>query len=58
MKKVNWADQLLNFVGIILGVSLAFLINNAAENAQDRAEYKQIVNSFISEILSLRTISD
>ena len=50
MKKINWPDQILNFVGVIVGVSLAFLINNTAENRQEKDQFKIIVKSFIVEL--------
>ena len=50
MKKINWADQILNFVGIIIGVSLAFWINSAAQRSQEKKELKLIIESFIREL--------
>ncbi|MEL7220191.1 MAG: hypothetical protein AAGJ93_02665 [Bacteroidota bacterium] len=50
MKKINWADQLLNFLGIIVGVSLAFWINSLAQSSQEKKELQQTVGSFISEL--------
>lgn len=50
MKKINWPDQIFSFLGIIIGVSLAFFINNASERNQEKNELKQIINSFISEL--------
>ncbi|MEL6557801.1 MAG: hypothetical protein AAFQ94_06420 [Bacteroidota bacterium] len=50
MKKINWPDQILNFIGVIIGVSLAFLINNTAENKQEKEQFKIIVKSFIAEL--------
>lgn len=50
MKKINWPDQILNFIGVIIGVSLAFLINNTADSRQEKEQFKIIVKSFIVEM--------
>lgn len=50
MKSVNWTDHILNFVAVILGVSLAFYFSNLAERRKEREETNQIVSSLIEEI--------
>ncbi|MEL6254981.1 MAG: DUF6090 family protein [Bacteroidota bacterium] len=50
MQNINWPDQILNFLGVILGVLLAFYISSAAETKKDRKELKNILKSFKTEI--------
>lgn len=50
MKRIHWPDQIFNFIGIITGVSLAFVINNASSNAEREEELQQIVRSLIDEL--------
>jgi len=37
-KKIDWTNQFFNFLGVILGVLLAFFINERANSNKDRKE--------------------
>lgn len=50
MKSINWSDHFLNFLAVILGVSLAFFVNDRAETKKREQEYAQIVSSFLDEL--------
>ncbi|MEM6805558.1 MAG: hypothetical protein AAF696_29445, partial [Bacteroidota bacterium] len=50
MKRINWPDQILNFIGVILGVLLAFYITEIAENSKEKKEIKEFLTSFIGEL--------
>lgn len=50
MKNINWIDHLINFVSVILGVSLAFYVSNWSDENKDKEESKKIVASLISEL--------
>ncbi len=50
MKNINWIDHLINFVSVILGVSLAFYVSNWSENNKNEEESRKIVASLISEL--------
>ena len=48
MKSVNWFDHLLNFVAVILGVSLAFYISTRAEKSREKEELLRAVSGGIA----------
>ncbi|MEL7162898.1 MAG: hypothetical protein AAFN92_19220 [Bacteroidota bacterium] len=50
MNTVNWKSQALNFIGVILGVLLAFYVNDKAEKSKQRATFKQIAHSLIEDL--------
>ncbi|MDW3191517.1 MAG: DUF6090 family protein [Cytophagales bacterium] len=50
MKNINWIDHLLNFVSVILGVSMAFYASNWSDDRKNKDESIRIVESLISEI--------
>ncbi|MEO0733016.1 MAG: hypothetical protein AAFZ52_09285 [Bacteroidota bacterium] len=50
MNKGNWKNHILNFVGVILGVLLAFYVNNSAEKRKQRATFEQIAFSLIEDL--------
>lgn len=50
MKNINWIDHLLNFVSVILGVSMAFYVSNWSEDRKNRNESIRIVESLIQEL--------
>ncbi len=50
MKQINWPDHILNFIAVIIGVSLAFYVNDRSERSQDRREQKKILQSMIDEL--------
>lgn len=54
--KINWPDHLLNFLAVIIGVSLAFYVNSAAEERKLNDERRLIVNSFLEELSRDRLI--
>lgn len=50
MSGINWSDHILNFVAVILGVSLAFYISSNSERNKERDEYSQMIRSLIEEL--------
>lgn len=50
MKSINWSDHILNFVAVILGVSLAFYVSKRSEQNKEEEEVNQIVTSLIEEL--------
>jgi len=50
MPPVNWKDHFINFISVILGVTLAFLINSIASSYKQQQEMKLIVLSILEEI--------
>ncbi len=50
MKQINWSDHILNFLAVIIGVSLAFYVSNSAEKRKEKEEFDQIIRSLIEEI--------
>ena len=50
MKRINWPDQILNFVGVIFGVLLAFYFNGLSESIKEGKEKKAIVQSLIKDL--------
>lgn len=50
MKSINWVDQILNFVGVIFGVLLAFYVAELGESRHERKELRIIVESFMQDL--------
>jgi hypothetical protein len=48
--KVNWVDHLINFLSVILGVSLAFFISDYSLKSQLNEEYQFYIDSIIEEM--------
>lgn len=49
---INWSDHLLNFVSVILGVSLAFIISNRSELYKQQSEFDQNISAILEELES------
>lgn len=54
MKQINWADHILNFLAVIIGVSLAFYISSYSEQKKEQKEFRQIIQSLTDELSSDR----
>ncbi|MEP1032270.1 hypothetical protein [Ekhidna sp.] len=52
MKSSRWTDHLLNFLAVILGVSLAFIISNKSEQARVNKEFEQNLEAILDEVES------
>lgn len=50
MKSINWTDHLLNFISVILGVSMAFYVNSWSAERSARDESVSIIASLIAEL--------
>jgi len=50
MKNINWLDHILNFIAVILGVSLAFYFSSSHESRKATEELEGYTKSFISEL--------
>ena len=50
MKQINWPDHILNFLAVIIGVSLAFYVSSTSEEKKEEEELKQILTSFVNEL--------
>ncbi len=50
MKHINWLDHFFNIVAVILGVSLAFIVNDRAEQSKLRKEKDLLLNEIISDL--------
>lgn len=50
MKQINWSDHILNFLAVIIGVTLAFYVSDNANKSKQDAELENIVQSFIDEL--------
>lgn len=50
MLRSGWADHSLNFVSVILGVSLAFFVNDCSNKQKTRREMDFILVSLLNEI--------
>ncbi len=48
--KVNWLDHLINFISVILGVTIAFLINSRAEQKALKAEKQYFIQAIADEV--------
>ncbi|MTB52387.1 hypothetical protein [Lewinella sp. W8] len=51
-KRYQWINHLLNFIAVILGVYLAFFINDRAQASAERKERDLLVASMITELAS------
>ena len=49
---INWSDHILNFVSVIVGVSLAFVISNRSELYKQQSEFDQNIVAILEEIES------
>jgi len=49
-KKHNWLNHLFNFLAVILGVYLAFYINERAQINQDQNESMMLMNSLLADL--------
>lgn len=50
MKSSRWTDHILNFLAVILGVSLAFIISNRSEQAKINKEFEQNLTAILDEV--------
>jgi len=48
--KYNWLNHFLNFIAVILGVYLAFYINERAQINQDRSESLILMKSLVNDL--------
>lgn len=48
--KYNWLNHVLNFFAVILGVYLAFIINERAKISQDRKESSVLMKSLVNDL--------
>lgn len=46
----HWLNHVLNFLAVILGVYLAFYINESAKASQDRAESRLLMHSLVTDL--------
>ncbi len=60
MKKTyRWTNHLLNFLAVILGVYLAFFINEKAKSAAEKKEVVLLMNSMINDLSAdIKTYED
>lgn len=49
-KKYHWLNHVFNFLGVILGVYLAFYMNERAKTNQDQKESKVFMQSLIEDL--------
>ena len=49
-RKYHWLNHVLNFLAVILGVYLAFYINEKAKANQDRKESRLLMNSLLEDL--------
>ena len=49
-RKQNWLNHLFNFLAVILGVYLAFYINERAQINQDQNESMMLMNSLLADL--------
>lgn len=49
-RKYNWLNHVFNFLAVILGVYLAFYINERAKISQDRKESLLLMNSLVEDL--------
>lgn len=49
-RNYNWPNHVFNFLGVILGVYLAFYINEKAKINQDRNESLLLMNSLVNDL--------
>ncbi|MEM7297548.1 MAG: hypothetical protein AAF391_04705 [Bacteroidota bacterium] len=56
MKQVNWADHIFNFLAVIIGVSLAFFVNDNAARTRESTELNVVIKSFLDELKDDSTV--
>ena len=49
-RKINWLNHIFNFLAVILGVYLAFVVNERAKVNQDRSESAVLMTSLVSDL--------
>lgn len=49
-RRYNWLSHLLNFLAVILGVYLAFVMNERAKTKQDRKESMVLMQSLVNDL--------
>lgn len=49
-KKYNWWNHVLNFIAVILGVYLAFYVNERAKLSEDREERTLLLKAMINDL--------
>ncbi|MEO9484830.1 MAG: hypothetical protein ABJG47_15325 [Ekhidna sp.] len=47
---INWTDHILNFVSVIVGVSLAFIISSRSEQSKQENEFNQNISAILEEL--------
>lgn len=50
MKKINWFDHLANLLVVILGISIAFYLENYKESSNNRKQAKKYVASLLKDV--------
>ncbi len=50
MQSSRWTDHILNFLAVILGVSLAFIISNKSEQAKIDNEFEKNLTAILDEV--------
>lgn len=50
MKRIDWQNHILNFAGVILGVLLAFYINDRTAKKKERSQLNEMVHSLIEDL--------
>ncbi|MEM9897192.1 MAG: hypothetical protein AAF789_12565, partial [Bacteroidota bacterium] len=48
--RIQWLDHLINFISVILGVTLAFLFNDLSQTAKEKAALKYYLVAMLAEI--------
>lgn len=56
MKGINWSDHILNFLAVIIGVSMAFYVSDTADKNKESEELENIIQSFIDELQEDRKV--
>ena len=49
---INWTDHILNFVSVIVGVSLAFIISSQSEQTKQENEFNRNISAILEELES------
>ncbi len=49
-KRYNWLNHLFNFLAVILGVYLAFYVNERAKQAASKKELSLLVNAMVNDL--------
>ena len=52
--QINWFDHVFNVFSVIIGVSLAFYVNDSAETNRREKEFNAIIDSFLEELAADR----